>query len=113
MPPLGVILFCIAYAVPVAIGAFWVFPRYAGDWISFAIMIVTCFAIGQSLRGFWLGQPWAVAACAVFLVLLEAGLFLAGPADNLIAVIVRTAAWLGLLLWAYRANRSYFHPEAT
>lgn len=112
MPPLGVILFCIAYAVPVAIGAFWVFPRYTGDWISFAIMIATCFAIGQSLRAFWLGRPWAVGACAAFLVLLEAGLYLAGPAE-LIASIVRTALWLGLLLWAYRANRGYFHTEAT
>jgi hypothetical protein len=92
------------------LGAYYVMPRFTelDDPLSLGITLVTCFLIGQSIRGLWRMRRWAVYACAVFIVLIEIGVYQLGHHDNLASVAVRTGLWLALLAWAYGANKQHF-----
>jgi len=109
-PPVGVGLFVCAFAILVAIGAMDVLPRFteSGDWVSAGALVVTGFLMGQTILGLLQGRRWAVIACAMFIVLIEVGMFLLGPPEKMVSVTIRTILWLALLTWMYNANRQYF-----
>ena len=110
LPPIGVILFCLAYAALLFVGMMWVLPRFSPreDWLAETGVILTGLTAGLSLSGLWRLKRWALPFTAFFIVLMEAGIFMLGPRENLAAVAVRTALWLMLLAWAYGANAKRF-----
>jgi hypothetical protein len=109
-PPIGIILFCVAFALLVGGGLFWVLPLFSpvDDWVGSAAMIVTGFIAGLTLSGLWKMERWSIPYAAFFIVLMEAALFLIGPPEALVQVAVRTGIWLLLLAWAYGANKKHF-----